>query len=192
MGWTGVHKARGVKIDTFFSDFWKGSKTRWLSKGYLVNGREYYRPAINEDGEAFAVVMLIDYDRNSFCNFLYKDMDETMGPYCYNAPVKMLDLLDSYGEPRNEEAKRWRQACRDRAARKAAVIDGAILKFPREIEFTDGAVSDKMVVVEVHSCGRYGRRSKKIRFDLPGGAHVGRYHIRGWENMNYEVVGMAV
>ena len=53
--------------------------------------------------------------------FAYKDMTEDMGPNYYDAPVKMLDLLDKLApNPRGMYAAGWRQACRDRHAAKKA------------------------------------------------------------------------
>lgn len=188
MGWTSTHKTNGMPLDTFFADFWKGSKCRWLSKGYLVGGREYYRPAISEDGEAFAVVMLVSFDKDDYFNFSYKDMEESMGPGPCRAPKAMLDLLDSYGEPKNEWAKEWRAKCRKRIERKSAIKNGAVLKFARELSFTDGLTTDTMVVVERVSVGRRGRKSKVIRFDSVDCPSYGRYKIKNWENMDFEVV----
>lgn len=190
MGWTETHKPNGMKIDDFFANFWDGSKCRWLGKGYLVERREYYRPAITEDGEAFAVVMMVSFNpRDTYFNFAYKDMEESMGPNIHRAPAAMLDLLDSYGEPKHEWAKEWRAKCRKYAERKAAIKNGAIVKFKRVLEFTDGFASDTMVIVERESVGRRGRKSKRIRFANPDYPGVGRYRITNWQNMEFEIIG---
>jgi len=50
--------------------------------------------------------------------FSYKDMTEDMGPYKYEAPKKMLDLLDQLAPNPTGYAKGWREACREHLARK--------------------------------------------------------------------------
>lgn len=54
--------------------------------------------------------------RNGY--FAYKDMTEDMGPYQYDAPAKMLDMLDRLAPNPNSHAAAWRQACRERIAAK--------------------------------------------------------------------------
>lgn len=45
----------------------------------------------------------------------YKDMDESMGPFYFDCPLKLLNLA---GEPPNETAARWRDDVRKKAAAK--------------------------------------------------------------------------
>jgi hypothetical protein len=48
-------------------------------------------------------------------------MTEDMGPNYYDAPAKMLDMLDKLApNPPGQYAAGWRQACRDRIAAKKA------------------------------------------------------------------------
>lgn len=44
----------------------------------------------------------------------YKDMDETMGPYYYDCPVSILNLLSPTD---NQTANEWREECRRHAAK---------------------------------------------------------------------------
>ena len=90
---------------------------------------EYYRFAINKGGEAFAVVMLIRFSRDSYFNFGYKDMDDIMGSFYYQAPKEMLDLLDKYPEPKSGEARMWRQLCREHIARMKSLRSSAFFHF---------------------------------------------------------------
>lgn len=62
------------------------------------------------------------YPRSQYVDFYYKDMDESMQPYSYDCPVRMLDLLDRLA-PATEPASgayKWRAACRQHHADKAA------------------------------------------------------------------------
>ena len=56
-------------------------------------------------------------DSKEYCNFGYKDMDESCGPYQYDCPVSILNLLSP---TEYEYAIEWRKACRENAAKKAA------------------------------------------------------------------------
>lgn len=46
----------------------------------------------------------------------YKDMDESMHPYYYDCPVSYLDAAD---EPTTENAEKWREVVRRKAAERA-------------------------------------------------------------------------
>jgi hypothetical protein len=62
------------------------------------------------------------YPRSQYVDFYYKDMDESMQPYSYDCPVRMLDLLDRLA-PATEPASgayKWRAACRQHHAEKTA------------------------------------------------------------------------
>ena len=52
--------------------------------------------------------------------FGYKDMSEDMGPYRYDAPAKMLDMLDRLAPNPTGHAAEWRAKCREHLARKKA------------------------------------------------------------------------
>lgn len=56
--------------------------------------------------------------------FAYKDMTEDMGPYKYDAPAKMLDMLDRLApNPPGKYAAEWRRKCREhQAATKARTV----------------------------------------------------------------------
>ena len=59
-----------------------------------------------------AVVGLTKTDSKDYFNFGCKTMDETMGPYYYDCPKSILDLLT---ETDNQSALDWRAKCRERA-----------------------------------------------------------------------------
>lgn len=55
--------------------------------------------------------------------FGYKDMSEDMGPYKYDAPAKMLDMLDQLAPNPTGYAAEWRKKCREhQAAKKARTV----------------------------------------------------------------------
>lgn len=70
-----------------------------------------------EDVKVFAAVCLTSTDMKDYFNFAYKDMDETMGPYKYDCPKGILDLLTPTD---NEYANEWRKKCYENIAKKKA------------------------------------------------------------------------
>lgn len=69
----------------------------------------------------FGLVCLTSRHRSEYFGraFSYKDMTEDMGPNYYDAPAKMLDMLDRLApNPPGQYAANWRKACRDRIAAK--------------------------------------------------------------------------
>lgn len=68
-------------------------------------------------------------DRNDpYFNFGYKAISETSGPYRYDCPKSILDLLT---ETDNEHALRWRAACREKFAKPklSALPVGTVIRF---------------------------------------------------------------
>ena len=57
-------------------------------------------------GDSFIVQFMLAQDRGTWG---YKEVVETMGPVRATCPDSLLDMAD---EPRNEYARRWREACR--------------------------------------------------------------------------------
>lgn len=49
----------------------------------------------------------------------YKPIEETMGPYHYGCPAKILDAADRLGPAVTDTAREWRAACRETAARRS-------------------------------------------------------------------------
>ena len=77
------------------------------------------------NGRKIAVIALLDNfygeGKTAECglHFGYKEMDESMGPYCYDMPKTLYDQLDPL--PDGEEwkyARRWRREVEKRIAEK--------------------------------------------------------------------------
>ena len=72
-------------------------------------------------------------------------LTETMGPYNYDCPASILDLL---GPPGNEYAAQWRENCRQRLAltsrRKPRA--GDMLVLAELLTFTDGVAERRFRV----------------------------------------------
>lgn len=81
-----------------------------------VVGTTYYAAVKSpHDGKVGAVIILTKIDRNGYCNFGMKFMDEEMGPYRNDCPRSVLDALSPTD---NKYALEWRQACRDKLSEK--------------------------------------------------------------------------
>lgn len=62
-----------------------------------------------------AAICLTSTNNKDYFNFAYKGMDESMGPYRYDCPKGILDLLTP---TENEYANEWRKACYENLAKK--------------------------------------------------------------------------
>lgn len=81
-----------------------------------VVGTTYYAAVKSpRDGKVRAVIILTKIDRNGYCNFGMKFMDEEMGPYRNDCPKSVLDALSPTD---NKYAIEWRQACKDKLSEK--------------------------------------------------------------------------
>jgi len=167
MGWTYTHKDSSVGIKEFFKqefEFQNERRKLTVLDCAVVNLREAYL-ALEElnkasgKREVFAVVCLLDYKPNDYYNFGYKDMEESMGPYCYNCPERILDLLTPTS---NELALKWRKKCSDRTEKTKAISkvkEGDILEFEKAVPFSDGSKHLKLELAD----------GKKLLFKAPEG-----------------------
>ena len=84
-----------------------------------------------EQSLVFAIVCLTSTNMKDYHSFSYKDMDESMGPYYYDCPKSILDLLSPTD---NESANQWRQACYENISKKKnpnslnKLPDGTVIK----------------------------------------------------------------
>jgi len=113
MGWTFLHRAKGLRTeDIFRQDFGEG-----VLRFRLVGRSEAYMAYRTGKGPVIGLVCLTQYRSRDRCNFGYKDMDESMGPYYYNCPKEILEMLSpleevyALGSTRYESAKNWRDKC---------------------------------------------------------------------------------
>lgn len=130
MGWTcleqrysnfdfGTAKGRKAYLDSEFTD----EHYQVLSSSLISN---VYYAAVKHNldsntgsyhkGDIFGLVVLIQmHHQNGDSELCYKDMDETMMPYCFDCPQKILKQLTPTG---NKYAKQWRSLCEQWQQRK--------------------------------------------------------------------------
>jgi hypothetical protein len=132
MGWTSYHVPqtynpktrkwiidRKVECDKLFNcnmienrGKYEVLKSRMVGSTYYaaVKMTRYATETEPEKVQVIAAVVLTAVDSKSYYNFSYKDMDETVGPYKYDCPKSILDLLTPI---ESEWANNWRKACYD-------------------------------------------------------------------------------
>jgi len=127
MGWTymrslGGHATPKDYLDAQFT-FETSDASLKVLRSELADDRVYYAaverlPRAGGDRIVFGLVCLVDHDPQWVDRFGYKDMTETMGPYYWDCPVEILDLLTP---AENAFAVEWRRKCRERAAAQAVL-----------------------------------------------------------------------
>lgn len=133
-----------------------------------MRGTVYYAAVERiEDGtrQVWAAIFLTaGQDRSDpYFNFGYKDMDETMGPFNYDCPVSILDLLTPTD---SENANIWRQKCREaREARDKTVIHkkSVYVKAKALIDMNCANAGEIVHFVKTH----YGWQLQNDRIGIP-------------------------
>jgi len=183
MGWTETNWVKGTKIIDWFREICNHENEKVkieVLDAALVKRKHAYaavQQLSKETGEikVFAITALVSWSNRGYYNFCYKDMDESMGPYMYDCPERILDLLTP---TEYEYAIEWRKKCREyHAVRKAAnkkltkfnVGDTVVFKHP--IRFQSGHTFNSLQVIS----------TKPLKFTDGGTNWMGvlnRYHIR--------------
>lgn len=176
MGWMVTHKPRGVTVKEFFEErfnYDENGRYFRVVDCAVVNLRTAYLACEfgYHDGEKgiYGVVCLLSYYPNDYYNFGYKVMDETMGPFMYECPERILRLLTPTD---NEYALRWREKCWERLRsrqNKPKLKKGLLIEFAQPITFTNGAEEKVFRVVNPRRLlfeGSHGRLYKLSRNTL--------------------------
>ena len=114
MGWTEYHAThykngkvdRKAECDGLWNENCKVLKS-------TMRGSTYYCALQTPEGDVIGYVVLTSGTnrRDPYFNFGYKAMSETCGPFCYDCPKGILDLLT---ETDSENANIWRSKCREK------------------------------------------------------------------------------
>lgn len=138
MGWTYFEKPSNVT--EWFKDHltWESDTRKITCLKTAIKFKEAYAAVeviVKETGHryVFAAAYMLNYTRESYYNFGYKDMDETYGPNIANCPASILDLLTPVDEhPISDESKEWAKKWRERCRKNLNVPK---IKFGEKIEF---------------------------------------------------------
>lgn len=164
MGTTGTHRPEGQPISEWLKDSFDEQYYEVLDVAIVKRNTAYIlmkKKARVKFGffvpeRLFAMVVLLTYAPKSYYNIYYKDMDESMGPYYYECPERILKALDN-SPPINRDAWEWRQKCWNTIQRRKSVPKfkvGDIIEFKRSMLFNDGVERGRFTV----------SRSKPLRF----------------------------
>ena len=126
MGWTSMNATyykkgkvdRKAEMDALYNWEDENRKVEVL-KSSMVGGTYYAAVKSFNKTNGYecitAAICLTSTNAKDYFNFAYKDMDETCGPYNYDCPKGILDLLTP---TENEYAKEWRRLCYENLAKK--------------------------------------------------------------------------
>jgi len=172
MGWTSLNKTAGMSVKDFFCKEFNSVSSEaslevidcsaTLSEAYLAI--EVIRAG--KPREVFAMVCLIHYNPKSYHNFSYKDMEETAGPYYYNCPERILNLLTP---TTNQYAMEWRRECRETIEQKKARPSfkvGDILEFKEPISFSNAWKLKRLKAVNKRKLIFKSPDTNAVRFKL--------------------------
>ena len=184
MGWTYTHKPDGEPVKACFARRFTVNGENRLVDLAVVKVRTGYGAYRCDDGRIIGLVILLDYKRDDWYNFGYKDQDEQMGPYEYDCPERILKLLSPLPEPVEGEpdpweyAREWRKRCWSNIlARRSqpTVRNGMTVRFAEPIRFTDGRILDTFTARVEHG---------KVSF-YDGWM---KYRLGDWRKRSYAVV----
>lgn len=126
MGWTEYHASyykngkvnRKAEMDNMFN--WEDENRKCEVLKSSMVGSTYYAAvkSLNKTNGyecVWAAICLTNTNMREYFNFAYKDMDETCGPYKYDCPKGILDLLSP---TENKYALEWRKQCYENLAKK--------------------------------------------------------------------------
>lgn len=149
-------------IDYTINSTWKS--IAWSVLASATRGGVYYAAVERLDRETGDRKVLAVVQPYSFCGkgfdrqLVVKDQDETMGPYDYECPAHILDLLT---ETDSEYALQWRAKARaynELPTSPKNVREGSTLIFEHPVSFGRYGDIQKFVVTE------WGRRKRFMAF----------------------------
>lgn len=157
MGWSFTHKPKGQGVVDFLRKEIEGETDlrAWKVLDGVASLKAAYLAVERLDkasGErtVYGMVCLLQYTKEPYYNIGYKDMDETMHPYYYGCPERLLALLSPTDDP---SALAWRAGCRRQAERKQLIKSlkpGNVLVFEQTFRWRVryGEIEDSMLVVD--------------------------------------------
>lgn len=141
MGWTG-----SLKIDNLTTKQWlekeftsESDDHKWELTDVSMRGSVAYGIYKSQDKKTGIVLAegFIILTRKEGDWIYFKEMGESVHPYYYDAPKRLLDKLDALYPPINDHARHWRNKCRETAQKKAnaKLSLGDVVKFSKPLSF---------------------------------------------------------
>lgn len=144
---------RKAEMDELFKEE-SNEKYHWKTLKSTMVGSTYYAAIERTELEnpenriVYAAICLTSTDMKSYCDFSYKDMTEFSGPFKYDCPKAILDLLTPTD---NECALNWRQKCRENLDNKKKLSKlpiGTVIKFIAPYDMAQYKRGDEIIVTK--------------------------------------------
>lgn len=175
MGWTyqrRTHKTIKDFFEQYFGEGKKGIKITVLDAAQIHFSEAYAAIEFvreNKEREVFCATFLINYSRNNYHNFGYKDMTEHSGPVVHQCPERIMRLLTPIQKPnekdssnqwaRNWRARNWKiirnRNRMNRIKRKFKIGDIIFLKAP--LRFANGNIFEELTIASTKPLRFHGR-----------------------------------
>lgn len=193
MGWTYFAKPNDVKRWFEQELTWENAEVTQCVLASAVSLTEGYAAVERIDRATgqrtvFAAVSLFKHIRTSDpYNFGYKDFSEASGHGLINCPARILDLLTPTGD---RTANEWRQACRERLARRNSlkgIAVGDVVVFDEPLHF------ERYGSLRLFTYAGKGVVSPGDTFNAlaRNGRPIGYVKIRNWRNRRLARYGAA-
>lgn len=159
------HPAFGLRVlasSCVRNQVWYGAVQRYDARG---------------EDPVFAAVCLVRWNPRAKDGMIfgYKNMDENSGPCETGCPQRILDLLEP---TQNPYALNWRRRCHNQSMlERREIPDGALIRFPSAMKFTDGSGHQQMRV-----------RKKGRSICLVPESGYGRYRVSSLKSRLFEII----
>ena len=148
MGSLSTYRPKGTSHREFFEAELLHSESNYriidsFTKGGVFYAALEHRPT----GKVAGFTVKFQWNGRGAQNFTYKTISEEEGPYTFECPARILDLLTP---TESVYANEWREKCRKHGARVAAlsgVKPGDVVEFVAPIRFQGGAEYDALQLV---------------------------------------------
>lgn len=118
MGWTGIYTGTMTRKERIaFMDKSYTWRTNAVIKSTLVGTTYYAAVKDSATGRVWAGIALTRMKKSG--EFVYKDMDESLGPFQGECPISIINLLTPTD---SEHANNWRKSCKEYAEKKKIVL----------------------------------------------------------------------
>ena len=173
MGWTTTTKYSWETMDEFFE---REMGNIFIGKGAFVRFSRYYRIFENNNGYHI-LCCLVHLNKDTIS---YKDMDETVLPYIYDCPKRILKEADRLSSSNlSPNARKYRDLCYEYHRKQSLIKNNALIKFSMPIEFYSGAISQYFVV---------GKNKQLYIYDIDRKKVGTPCNITRWRDRDYEVI----
>lgn len=132
MGWTSFEMKKG-ELKNWFINSWEYEGNFKVLDFALVHFRNAYGAIKNlKTGEVFATMYLVTWSPNSGYNFSVKEMDESVNPYYYDCPLRIMKLLTPTD---HEYAIEWRKRVMAYHAKRKLLKSGVLYRTESPVNF---------------------------------------------------------